>query len=143
VLKSITKGTSLSQERKRRTIDTDDGTLSITTIRRRRKLSTLSLDPCKHDRHGKEFLADLTYKSKTKKKMLTLSVNQGQLLLDRFTSMLPRVVVSNILPNDSLVFEVAYDGSVGDLRRLLVEGKASLHDRDQDGWSLLHVGVFS
>ncbi|KAF5568810.1 hypothetical protein FPHYL_2617 [Fusarium phyllophilum] len=49
--------------------------------------------------------------------------------------------VCQILPNDSHVFRVASHGSVQDLMRLIVNNKASLHDHDENGWSLLHHAV--
>lgn len=94
-----------------------------------------------HDQHGQEFLAGLTYTSNTKKQMLALTVSQKQAVFDRFTSMLPRVIVSNILPLDSPVFEVAAHGSVKELMQWIVGGKTSLHDHDEEGWSLLHVRI--
>ena len=72
--------------------------------------------------------------------MLTVSVDQGQLLFDSFTSLLPQIIVNNILPRGSLVFQLASSGSVQDLVALVAQGKASIHDHDTDGKSLLHVG---
>jgi hypothetical protein len=71
--------------------------------------------------------------------MLVLSVNQGQLLFNSFTSMLPCAMVCNILPKNSAVFDTARNGSVQDLVGLLEGGEANIHDHDTDGWSLLHV----
>lgn len=71
--------------------------------------------------------------------MLTVSVNQAQVTYDSFTSILPQITVNNILPPDSLVFRVAASGTVQELLALVAEGKASLHDHDTYGQSLLHV----
>lgn len=71
--------------------------------------------------------------------MIAVSVNQGQVLFDSFISMAPRVSAINILPKDSLVFQLAAGGKVQDLMALVAEGKASLRDHDTEGWSLLHV----
>lgn len=122
-------------------MDTDDNLLTVTTTKRQRRILPVSQNASDSELCGWGFLGTLTVKSKTKKKMITLSVNRSQLLFDRFTSMLPRVIVSQILPNDSHVFQVASYGSVQDLMRLIVENKASLHDHDENGWSLLHVGI--
>lgn len=131
------------QERKRKEIHTNDAVITVATTKRREKLLLLSGDAPANELYGRGFCGSLTLKSKTKKKMVTLSVQQSQLLFDRFTSLLPRVIVCNILPNDSLVFEVASNGSVEDLMRLVVGNKASLDDHDEDGWSLLHVSIYS
>lgn len=129
------------QERKQREIQINDAVLTVRTTKQRGKLLLPPKNALVNDSHGRGFLGTLTLKSKTTKKMVTLSVQQSQILFDRFTSLLPRVIVSNILPNDSLVFEVASSGSVKDLTTLIAENKASLDDHDEDGWSLLHVSL--
>ncbi|KAF5969095.1 hypothetical protein FCOIX_11063 [Fusarium coicis] len=129
------------QQRKRKEMDTGDNVLTVTTTKQRRKLLPASQNAADSDVCGWGFLGNLTVKSKTKKKMITVSVRRGQFLFDRFTSMLPRVIVCQILPNDSHVFRVASEGSIQDLMRLIVENKASLHDHDENGWSLLHHAV--
>nr|CEG05099.1 unnamed protein product [Fusarium clavum] len=132
---------AISQERKRKELHANDAVITVATTKRRERVLFVSEDSPADELYGREFRGSLTLKSKTKKKMVTLSVQQGQLLFDRFTSLLPRVIVCNILPNDSPVFEVASTGSVEDLMRLIVESKASLDDHDEDGWSLLHHAV--
>ncbi|KAF5267160.1 hypothetical protein FOXYS1_1970 [Fusarium oxysporum] len=128
----------ISQERKRKAIETNDGVMTVMTAKRRRKPSSgIEREQGKSETR-RDFLAKLTYTSKSTKKMLILSVNQGQLLFNRFTSMLPCVMVCNILPKDSPVFDTARNGSVQDLLQLIEGGKANIHDHDTDGWSLLH-----
>ncbi|EWG54109.1 hypothetical protein FVEG_12403 [Fusarium verticillioides 7600] len=129
------------QHRKRREMDTGDNVLTVTTTNQRRKLLPASKNAADSNVCGCGFLGNLTVKSKAKKKMITVSVRRGLVLFDRFTSMLPRVIVCQILPNDSHVFQVASEGSIQDLMRLIVENKASLHDHDENGWSLLHHAV--
>ncbi|SCV51775.1 uncharacterized protein FFB14_12200 [Fusarium fujikuroi] len=113
------------QQRKRKEMDTGDNILTVTTAKRRRKLLPLLQNTPESEACAWGFLGNLNVKSKTKKKMITVSVNR----------------VSQILPNDSHVFQVASQGSVQDLMRLIVENKASLHDHDENGWSLLHHAV--
>ncbi|KAF5567427.1 hypothetical protein FNAPI_670 [Fusarium napiforme] len=129
------------QQRKRKRMDTGDNVLTVTTTNRRKQPLPVAPNSPGREVCGWAFLANLTVRSKTKKKMITVSVHRGQLLFERFTSMLPRVIVCQILPNDSDVFQVASQGSVQDLMRLIVQKKASLHDHDENGWSLLHHAV--
>ena len=129
----------ISQERKRKTIETSDGVMTVTAAKRRRKLpSKIEREQGKGE-NRRDFLAKLTYTSKSTKKMLVLSVNQGQLLFNSFTSMSPCALVCNILPRNSLVFDTARSGSVQDLLKLFEGGEANIHDHDTYGWSLLHV----
>ncbi|KAL5609486.1 hypothetical protein FOVSG1_004167 [Fusarium oxysporum f. sp. vasinfectum] len=131
----------ISQERKRKAFETDDGVMTVTTARRRRKLSSEIERKQRRNETRRDFLSKLTYTSKSTKKMLSLSVNQGQLLYNSFSSMLPCVTVCNILPKNSAVFDTARNGSVQDLVGLLEGGEANIHDHDTDGWSLLHHSV--
>ncbi|KAL5602405.1 hypothetical protein FOBRF1_009938 [Fusarium oxysporum] len=131
----------ISQERKRKAFETDDGVMTVTTARRRRKLSSEIERKQRRNETRRDFLSKLTYTSKSTKKMLSLSVNQGQLLYNSFSSMLPCVTVGNILPKHSAVFDTARNGSVQDLVGLLEGGEANIHDHDTDGWSLLHHSV--
>ncbi|TXC07405.1 hypothetical protein FocTR4_00003344 [Fusarium oxysporum f. sp. cubense] len=128
-------------ERKRKAFEIDDGVMTVTTARRRRKPSSEIEREQRRNETRRDFLAKLTYTSKSTKKMLSLSVNQGQLLYNSFSSMLPCVTVCNILPKNSPVFDTARNGSVQDLVGLLEGGEANIHDHDTDGWSLLHHSV--
>jgi len=139
LLELAVPGVALWQERKKKIIDTDDYTIMITTVKRRQTL--LSCGTWQTDQLRKEFLANVACKWKRKKIMLTISTEQRQTLFDRFTNMIPRAIVSNILHCESKVFDVARYGSVEDLTRLIVAGEAGLHVRDTHGWSLLHVSV--
>ncbi|KAF5569192.1 hypothetical protein FPANT_13964 [Fusarium pseudoanthophilum] len=131
----------ISQEPKRKAFETGDGVITVVTAKRRRKLSSGGENENAKTAAGRDFHAKLTYTSKSTKKMLRLSVNQGQLLFDSFSSMLPSIVVCNIKPRDSLVFDVARKGSVQDLLKLIEGGEANIHDHDTYGWSLLHHSV--
>ncbi|KAF5609931.1 uncharacterized protein FSUBG_3712 [Fusarium subglutinans] len=131
----------ISQKPKRKAFETDDGVITVTTAKRRRKASSESeTENAKNEAKG-DFLAKLTYMSKRTKKMLSLSVNQRQLLFSSFSSMLPSIVVCNIKPKDSPVFDIARNGSVQDLLKLIEGGEAHIHDHDAYGWSLLHHSV--
>ncbi|KAF5230724.1 hypothetical protein FANTH_13716 [Fusarium anthophilum] len=140
-IESMKPRAAIFQQRKRKEMDTGDNVLTVTTTKRQRKLLPVSQNTFESEVCGSGFLGSLTVKSKTKKKMITVSVNRSQLLFNRFTSILPRVIVCQILPNDSHVFQVASYGSVQDLMRLIVDNKASLHDHDENGWSLLHLTI--
>ncbi|KAI1126976.1 hypothetical protein F5Y10DRAFT_293223 [Nemania abortiva] len=71
---------------------------------------------------------------------LQIEVNQC-LLADGIFSSIPRLSVGNIVPNTSLVFEVAQAGTVRELEDLFASGKASIRDHDETGRSLLHHSV--
>ncbi|KAI1293277.1 hypothetical protein F5Y03DRAFT_374458 [Xylaria venustula] len=68
---------------------------------------------------------------------LLFEVNQYPLVDGSFSS-IPRLSVMNIIPSNSLVFQVAKTGSVQDLLKVLASGQANLRDHDENGWSLLH-----
>ncbi|KAF5716073.1 hypothetical protein FMUND_6524 [Fusarium mundagurra] len=131
----------ISPERKRKAFETDDGVITVTTAKRRRKPPSEGENEKAKNKSRRDFLAKLTYTSKISKKMLSLTVNQGQLLFNRFSSMLPSIVVCNIKPQDSLVFDIARNGSIQDLLKLIEGGEANIHDHDAYGWSLLHHSV--
>lgn len=139
VLELAIPGSGLWQERKRKFIDTDDYTIMITTVKRCQTLFPSGTWQTGQPRT--QFLANVVCKWKKKKTVLTLSTEQRQTLFDRFTNILPRVIVSEILHCDSDVFLVARYGTVEDLTRLIVAGEAGLHVRDTRGWSLLHVST--
>ncbi|KAM5341791.1 hypothetical protein ACJ41O_014822 [Fusarium nematophilum] len=142
-LAALPEGTVIHQERKRKIIDIGDGVVTITSNKRRCKFRPQSQAGAENEGISKrEFIAKLVFKPRNADAMLTVSVNQGQVLFDSFTSMLPRITASNILPTGSLVFELAFTGRIQDLKKLVAEGKASLHDHDSHGWSLLHVSSF-
>ena len=141
ILELAVPGIALWQERKKKIIDTDDYTIMVTTVKRRQAL--LPSGTWQTDQPRKEFLANVACKWKKRKAMLTISTEQRQTLFERFTNMLPRVIVSEILHCEAEVFLVARNGSVEDLARLIVAGDASLHIRDARGWSLLHVGTYA
>jgi hypothetical protein len=140
-LDAIASQPAVFQERKRKELHIKDAVITIATTYRREKVLLTTEDAPVNESYSRGFRGSLIFKSKAKKKMLTVSVQQGQVLFNRFTSLLPRVIVCNILPNNSPVFEVASEGSVEDLMRLIVENKASLDDHDENGWSLLHVST--
>ncbi|KAF4343493.1 hypothetical protein FBEOM_2519 [Fusarium beomiforme] len=140
--KPIPKQFIISQERKRKTVEGEDGVITVTTAKRHRKyLSQIEQRGPDNNEPRRDFLAKLTYTSKSNKKMLILSVNQGQNFLNSFTSMLPCITICNIIPKNSLVFETARSGSVQDLLQLIEGGEANIHDHDTKGWSLLHHSV--
>ncbi|KAG7417648.1 hypothetical protein ACKAV7_002782 [Fusarium commune] len=112
----------ISQERKQKTIETDVGVMIVTAARRRRKPARQIGNEQSKNESGRDFLAKLTYTSWSAKKMLILSVKQGQFLFNSFMNMLPCFTVCNILPRDSVVFDTTRNGSVQDLLQL-IEGR--------------------
>lgn len=46
----------------------------------------------------------------------------------------------NIRPKNSLIFKAVREGFLQSIREMLASGEASLHDRDINGETLLHVG---
>ncbi|EXA42973.1 hypothetical protein FOVG_08016 [Fusarium oxysporum f. sp. pisi HDV247] len=131
----------ISQERKQKTIETDVGVMTVTAARRRRKPARQIGNEQSKNESGRDFLAKLTYTSWSSKKMLILSVKQGQFWFNSFMNMLPCFTVCNILPRNSVVFDTARNGSVQELLQLIEGGKANIHDHDTYGWSLLHHSV--
>ncbi len=73
---------------------------------------------------------------------LVLSVNRAQLATGNFLY-IPRVALSNVIPSGSPIFELAKQGKAQDILELVGVGQASLHDRDENGWSVLHVSSAS
>jgi hypothetical protein len=51
----------------------------------------------------------------------------------------PWLCVNNIIPNDSLVFEVVQNGELAKFQEMLMRGEASLRDQDERGASLIFV----
>ncbi|KAI9666004.1 MAG: hypothetical protein M1821_003939 [Bathelium mastoideum] len=139
---SIPSGTFVDQQRKRKCIDIGNGVLSLVTNKRQRRNMQLQhqIGTQGKDNKIREFIANVMFISKDLRSIITLTINQRQTLYDSVSS-IPRLYVSNILPSNSLVFELAANGQVEDLKTLIADGKASLHDHDPRGWSLLHVSI--
>ena len=127
----------LNQERERKFIDIHSGTLTVTTIKRQRKhVSRLRCGvPDGIDNNEEEFTTQVMLKPKSSPTMVRLQRDR----LHGSLSEIPRLIINNILPRDSVVFQVADRGTVEDLLALLDQGKASLHDHDVNSQSLLHV----
>ena len=62
-----------------------------------------------------------------------------QLYQDRATKIGPSILLSPVLPKDAEVFCAVRNGNLDALKRLLVDRKATLSTRDQDGRCLLNV----
>ncbi|KPM42617.1 hypothetical protein AK830_g3921 [Neonectria ditissima] len=139
-INTIPQGTIIKQDRKRKAIDLGNGVLTVSTVKRRRMPSRGGHQHGR-DKSKKDFVATLMFKPKNSRSMIAVSVNQGQVLCDSFTSMSPRISVINIVPKDSLIFDLAFEGEVEELMSFVAEGKGSLHDHDTDGQSLLHVSI--
>ncbi|KAJ4247830.1 hypothetical protein NW762_013039 [Fusarium torreyae] len=62
-LKAIPRHTKISQDRKQNALNISDGVVTIATTKRRRKLVSRSYDETDSRKSGREFLANLTFKS--------------------------------------------------------------------------------
>lgn len=60
---------------------------------------------------------------------------------DGLFSSIPHLLVYNVLPMDSPVFEIVRRGRLSEFQALLRQGKASLRDQDEHGASLLFVSM--
>ena len=144
MIPSIPPGTVIDQQRKRKIIDTGSGTLTVATNKRQRRQTRPQRENITDNDGGnlRDFVANIVFKPKTCQTMFTVSVNQAQVFCGSFSvSSIPKLFFNNILPHDSLVFQLAAKGRVEDLKSLIAEGKASLRDHDPDGHSLLHVST--
>lgn len=142
LIASAFSGCVIDQQRKRKVIDLDSGTLTVATNKRRRRHDGQQRDVTtdRSGASGREFFVEILFKPKTSQAMLAVSVSQGQLLRGSFSS-IPRLSVNNVLPVGSLVFKLAENGRIEDLVSLVAAGKASLRDHDTEGQSLLHVST--
>ncbi|KAF2251513.1 ankyrin [Trematosphaeria pertusa] len=142
LIASAFSGCVIDQQRKRKVIDLDSGTLTVATNKRRRRHDGQQRDVTtdRSGASGREFFVEILFKPKTSQAMLAVSVSQGQLLRGSFSS-IPRLSVNNVLPVGSLVFKLAENGRIEDLVSLVAAGKASLRDHDTEGQSLLHYAV--
>ena len=126
----------IRQQRKRRNIDLGTGTLTVSTQKRRKTYAGRDND------EDREFIAKILFKSKATRSVLTISVRQAEKIYGAVTS-IPTLFASNVLQNGSEVFKLAANGDLKELKVRLARGEASLHDRDEDGLSLLHVSSTS
>lgn len=46
----------------------------------------------------------------------------------------------NVVSWDAPIFDACWDGDLQEMQRLFSTGLASVHDCNDEGWSLLHVG---
>jgi hypothetical protein len=58
-----------------------------------------------------------------------------------FLPSIPHLTINPVLPKSSSIFSLVKEGRMSEFRLMLEEGKASLRDHDEDGWSLLHVST--
>ncbi|KAK9780844.1 putative Ankyrin [Seiridium cardinale] len=140
---SIPEGTVVDQTRKRKIVEVEGGSLTISTNKRKRRI--LSQRNKEHSLHKsardhEDFVAQLLFRPQDSPFMLAISVTQRQLQYGA-ESRIPVLSINNVLPENSLVFQLAKSGRLADLKALMAEGKASLRDHDLKGWSLLHYAV--
>ncbi len=122
------------QDRKRKSIDIPGGCSLALQVNRRTKRRR---DDSSHSSSG-SLAAKVIIKPATKQLRLVVSINRAQSAAGSFLS-IPRLTVYNVVPIDSPIFELAKAGKTQDILELVGSGQASFHDRDERGWSLLHV----
>ncbi|KAM0808709.1 hypothetical protein AB5N19_09052 [Seiridium cardinale] len=134
----------VGQNRKRKQLEFDFGSLVLTTTKRRRKNQQSIVHPEEDcDNELDEFSATLSFlpsANVSHKRMLTISLQQIE-SLDAVSLRIPRIHVNRIVPRDSLVFKLVQDGALDELRELLTQGEASIRDHDEDGRSLLNYST--
>ncbi|KAK9416829.1 putative Ankyrin [Seiridium unicorne] len=138
---SIPEGTVIDQTRKRKIVEVEGGSLTISTNKRKRRiLSQRNKEYSLHKsaRDHEDFVAQFLFRPQDSPFMLAISVTQRQLQYGA-ESRIPVLSINNVLPENSLVFQLAKAGRLADLKALIAEGKASLRDHDPNGWSLLHL----
>ncbi len=124
------------QDRKRKSIEIPGAISLDLQVNRRTKQRR---DDSDHSSAG-DFAAKVIVQLATKRSRLVISVNRAQLVAGSFLS-IPRLAVHNVVPTDSPIFELAKEGKIQDILELVGSGRASLHDRDEMGRSLLHVSL--
>jgi len=135
----VPPGTIVHQARKRKSICTENGVLTVqTNTKRRRSLNSNSDDQGRDNTSERDFVASIIFRPKGRQSMITLSVQQSQLALGALNG-IPRICTNNIIPSNSLVFRFAAQGKIENILSLISNDQATLRDHDEDGWSLLHV----
>ncbi|KAI0555813.1 hypothetical protein F4679DRAFT_577935 [Xylaria curta] len=86
---------------------------------------------------GWHFGTKLIFRPEKLNNILQIQVQQYQASFGSI-SLPPKVVVNNIVRNDSIIFRIAERGSVEELQRLFATGEASLRDCNENGASLLY-----
>ena len=124
------------QDRKRKSIEIPGGSSLALQVNRRTKRRR---DDSGHSGSG-DFGAKVIVTPPTKRLRLVILVNRAQSAAGSFLS-IPRLAVHNVVPIDSPIFQLAKAGKTQDILELVRNGTASLHDRDERGWSLLHVSL--
>lgn len=138
----VPPGVIITQKRKRKMIDVDSGILTVTTNKRQRKRMDYRCEYmlADFDTNEVELRAEIIFKPKTSQSMLTVSISRSSILCNTFSD-IPRLFITNILPVNSWVFQLAATGTVEELLSLVAKGEASLRDHDTKGKSLLHVSI--
>lgn len=124
----------IHQDRKHKAIEIPGGNSLALRVNRRTKRRR---DDSGHA-STRDFTAKLVVRLSTTGSRLVISVNQAQFAAGSCLS-IPRLAVHNVVPSHSTIFKMARQGKVQDILELVGSGQASVHDRDEDGWSLLHV----
>lgn len=122
------------QDRNRKAIQIPGGGSLALQVNRRTKRRRDGSDPPS----SADFAANVIVQLAARRSRLVISVNQAYCAAGSFLST-PRLAVHNVVPSNSSIFELAKEGKIQDILELVGSGRASLHDRDERGWSLLHV----
>lgn len=138
------KGRLVRQKRSRQEHDLGHGTLTISVKHRKTRHHLLNSSDVFHSQDDSKdgddsMIATVKYLPRTRTGgMFTVSFMQKVVCNGSFSS-IPRFQANNVLPRDSLVFELTREGRLCDLITLLSNPEASLRDHDDLGNSLLAV----
>ncbi|KAI1172246.1 hypothetical protein F4777DRAFT_520468 [Nemania sp. FL0916] len=89
----------------------------------------------------RQCVANVVIKPDNSASILQIEVQQLQMSFGGIYSLPPKLLVKNIVPNGSQVFDIAKNGSADDFLKLFSTGQASLQDCNEHGASLLHYAV--
>ncbi|KAK3342067.1 hypothetical protein B0T25DRAFT_511599 [Lasiosphaeria hispida] len=126
-------GMVVHQNRQRKVIQLPGGNRLVLHVNRRTRVRRDSPS----QGNTQETTAKVLLQFPGKKSSLVISLNQAWLDAGSFLS-IPRLAVHNVVPKDSPIFKLAADGNIQEILALVRTGQASLHDHDENGWSLLH-----
>lgn len=132
----------IRQNRTRKSIDIPGGSrLALSTTRRTRQhRDAFGHQDGNLETGGVDFIAKVVFHPAGQNATLVISVNRAQLAAGSYLS-IPSLSVHNIVSSNSPVFHLAREGKIRDILGLVANGKANLQDRDEQGWSLLHVSL--
>lgn len=128
----------IQQESDMKEYDTNLGTLTVHTNKRRRTFSK-SRNGEDSGHSFQDFIAKIRFMPKCTRKWALITAAAYQIGRGCSTILMTSFLANPILPMNSLVFTLVSEGRFDEFRQLLADGKASVRDHDEYGVSLLHV----